>query len=513
MTSASDINAGKAVIGVVLDDSTIKQQMDSTAARMQASAAGIHASTISTLKEQLKAGTITQDEYTAAVNRSKKSLDGAGLSAKETTSAFGGMKSQIASMVAAYASIATVVSAVRSVAKEFQAIEEDALLAEKLGIANDRFQGMKIAAQQADVELTAFTSAIQKMSVQIGKASLSGEESTKWLNRMGLTLADLIDLSADQQFLKIASAMRESLSATEQMAAAAEIFGRGSTDMVRLLTLTKEGLDATTESARATGQAVGDLAVKQIKAANDAMDRLANSWEGLKRSLATSAGPFVAFAIDDITKWCKEVRDTFIDIRHDIDSWYGLLPTELPTSAEANVEYDSGPIEKWRQEYGTPTDRKAREEAKAAAALQLENQAIEDRITLNRERAETLRSEADEYEEMMAAEREIAAERQEAERKRIEAEKAMAEQTAGYAAQFEAHINAPLIAEEERRKAAKMEAAKTRMSVAGTFSGWRLSDQFSGQTVDKEMLAELKKINEGLRKYDRTGDKTADYYT
>lgn len=490
MTSPSDINAGKAVIGVVLDDSTIKQQMEGTAARMQASAAGIHASTISTLKDQLKAGTITQEEYTAAVNRSKKSLDGAAMSAKETGKAvkttgdiFGGMKTQIAAYVAGFATLATVTSAIRAVGAEFKAIKDEALLAEKLGMTAKSFVGMKIAAQQADVEMETFTGAIVKMSIAIGKARMEGSESAKWLDRIGLSLKDLSDLGTDEQFLRIAQAMRDTLSPSEQLAASTELFGRNTSDMVRLLQLTREGLAETTAEAVKTGQAMDDFNIAKIKEANDAIDSLKNTWEGLKRSVAVTAAPVVGPAARAVELYFRTRGFT--------------------------TGFGGEVIEVVRDEVTSPNADGKQDQAKTLGNRDTDRSIAED--TDREERARESAKLTDEYAEQFASEmeRNILASAA-----RAKSEAYITEQTNEYARMFEASINAPLIAEESKRRAAAMEAAKTRTTAEGTFSGWRLGDQFTQQAVEKEQLTELKKMNDGFRKLlIKIGVKKPDFYT
>jgi hypothetical protein len=518
------------ILDVRLKDGNISQQrynLAVDAARREFLAASTPAQRyqeeIRQLDTQLKQGVITQRQYEDAMRRAKLAMVESHLAANESGSAFSGLRSEIAGYVAGFASIATVTTVIRGVAEEFKKIEDEALLAEKLGMANERFQGLKIAAQQADVEMETFTSAMQRMAVAIGKISLRGEESTKWLDRMGLSLDDLFGLSADEQFLIIAAAMRENLTESERLAAATEIFGRNTTDMVRLLELTRSKLDETTAAAIENGQALGKDQVEAIKRANDAMDDLGNAWEGLKRALAVSVVPALTFAFKELADILQNVANSWRDFKKEFTPQAGSVVGDI-VGAEPDVEYDNTGLERWRREHSKEAIRARTDEY--ASQFESEMEAASNEYDRQRDLVE--------YQNRLAQER-------------AAAEQQVIDQTNEYASQFGAAMNARsesmdrlVTAEREAADAAaasgddaaamfaaSMEGRSEAMdrllederlklesrTSRGAFSGWALGRQFTSETVDKEQLAELKKLNDGIRKIKIETGSPVDFYT
>lgn len=488
-----------------------------------------YAEAIRQLDAQLKSGAITQAQYAQAVGKAKLSLIDSHLAANKTNSAFAGLASQIGSYVAGFASLATVVGVIRSVGAEFEKVEQESLLAKKLGMAEDRFQGLKIAAQQADVEFALVETAMVKMSVAIGKASLKGEESTKWLDRMGVSVSDLVGLSADKQFLLIADAMRRNLNESEQLAAATEIFGRGTTDMIRLLGLTKEKLDETTEAAIRNGQALSGASVEAIKEANDALDNLSNSWEGLKRSMASGFGPALSEIFRNMADILRNIANFPQDFKDSLKPQAGSIAgnyygVEADTPA---ADYDNAALERWRKE----NSKEAIAAREQGYATQFENE---------------MQSRSNDMDRQKNLDEELARQKEE----RIAAEQAVVDQTNAYADQFSATMEAAdrrnkeiLDTREYERKAAedlakqedeyakmfegemetrskemggKWEEERARLASRtsqGTFSGWRLGQMYNSEQIDREQLAELKKANENLRELRMNRGEKPGFYT
>lgn len=182
--------------------------------------------------------------------------------------------------------------------KGFAAVSAAGALSENLRITTDSLLGLQGVARLSGASADAMASALENLSVVTGKAEAGNAKAAKSLGMVGLAAQDLIGLSPDQQFAKIADGINRLGSASEQAAAAQMLFGSSGTELLQTLRLGSDGLAAATAEVNALQGAVSALDTAQVLNAGDSFENLKLLVEGLANQLAIQLAPFIAYIAD-----------------------------------------------------------------------------------------------------------------------------------------------------------------------------------------------------------------------
>jgi len=196
--------------------------------------------------------------------------------------------------VAAFSAAAGAV--VRSQLKTIDAV---AKTSDELGIATDKLIGLQHAAELTGAGADSIAPSLRKMTRFIGEGATGAAEYTDTLNRLGLSVNELIKLSPDQQFQKISESINTLPTRTEQASAAMEIFGRSGS---KLLNLMGSDMGALIAEADRLGISVNRLDAAKIEAANDAITRAKAAFTGAARTLTIQLAPIIEAVANKFTE-------------------------------------------------------------------------------------------------------------------------------------------------------------------------------------------------------------------
>jgi hypothetical protein len=154
-------------------------------------------------------------------------------------------------------------------------------LHDKTGISVEGLQKFQVAGDDAGNTVEELAKSVNMMQNRLagGDASAIGA-----LNKMGLSLSELKRLSPDQQFMEIASAIREIQDPAEQVNAAMDVFGRSGAEILPTI---KRGFDDLKDAS----VGMSAEAVKALDETGDAIDRL---WRTSKSKLGEVVGNILA---------------------------------------------------------------------------------------------------------------------------------------------------------------------------------------------------------------------------
>lgn len=141
-------------------------------------------------------------------------------------------------------------------------------LAAQTGLSTRAIQEMQHAAGQTGASLENFTNAAFKLGVNLAGGSNSVQGAVE---RLGLSYLQLRQMSPDQQFNTIATALGGVQSAQERNKLAVELFGKAAKDILPAIA---QGYDNIAKSALIAGD-------DQLKALDMAGDALSSFWDGL----------------------------------------------------------------------------------------------------------------------------------------------------------------------------------------------------------------------------------------
>lgn len=259
------------------------------------------------LAMQISANTAQLATAVADVN---KRLDSLGTAGKKAASDLGTLKTieigrlaidGIQAATGAFLSLTgAVTGAVKSVTSFALSVgqELDALndVANRTGVGVEALQAYARAAADTGVSVETFAKQIQKLTINIGQASLDDKEREKF-EKLGITFENLKKQTPEKQFEQIVDSISRIADPAERAATAVQFFGKGGIELGELFTLGPGALTKMREEAISLGQVVDSDAVKAIDNMNDSFAAVQATIKGLVGTiLGELAGPISTIA-------------------------------------------------------------------------------------------------------------------------------------------------------------------------------------------------------------------------
>jgi hypothetical protein len=244
------------------------------------------------------AGTVTVDfaadtaGFTADLKKVQQSL-------KSMETGFSSVGS-IARTALGFFSVTAVTSFARAA---FEAADATATAAERAGIAVESFSRLQFAAGQADVEMGALTTGIQKFQVAISEASSGGKAAQETLARFGLEAEKLRSLTIEQQLGEVADAFAKITDPATRTRLAVDLFGRSAgPQLVPLLAQGREGIAQLTTEADKLGVTLTENTAAAVDQTDKAIKRLVATLKGAATSALASLSVAILGDPDEIRR-------------------------------------------------------------------------------------------------------------------------------------------------------------------------------------------------------------------
>lgn len=221
----------------------------------------------------------------------------------------GGMAMFTAGLAAVQGALAAVGGAISSVKQAFDEMDQVADTAARLGTSSDSLVALGYAAQMSGSSAETLNGALEKMQNLIGEGAAGNETAAKAFAQLGLTIAELKGMSADQAFAAIAEQMQGVGSATDRTKIAIDIFGRTGGELVQLLGQGAEGLNAMGAEAEGLGLLMGG-AREGVSSVNDALDKMRAAWRAFVQQVAVLVAPAItaiANALATVVGWFNKL--------------------------------------------------------------------------------------------------------------------------------------------------------------------------------------------------------------
>lgn len=277
-----------------------------------------YSKTIEELDEQLRAGRISQDTYNRASQKARSDLDRVGDSAKKTDKSIESL-ARNTSILANIEIGRLFVGGIQAIGNVFRDVAGrvtslvanvnagvDSLndLSARTGIGVEALQGYSFAAKLAGVDTEQFGVAVQKLGVNIGKAT-PGDALDKALKGINLSLSDLRALSPEEQFSEIGSAISQLPTAADRAAASVALFGKQGGALAPLFREGTASLEELQVEAKQLGAIVSNEQVANIGDMNDAFDKVGLSIQGIIGQVLGNLAPAVTAVTDQIIEYIK----------------------------------------------------------------------------------------------------------------------------------------------------------------------------------------------------------------
>jgi len=259
------------------------------------------------LAMQITANTAQLAQAVADVNAKLDSLGEAGKKASADLGtlknieigklALGGIKAATAAFTSLATSVTGAVTSVTqfalSVGEELDALND---VANRTGVGVEALQAYARAAADTGVSVESFAKQIQKLTINIGKATLD-DKAQKKFEELGIVFEELKTATPEQQFEQVVDAISRIADPAERAAQAVQFFGKGGIELGELFTLGPGALTQMRQEAIALGQVVDADAVKAIDNMNDSFAAVYATVKGLVGTiLGELAGPISQIA-------------------------------------------------------------------------------------------------------------------------------------------------------------------------------------------------------------------------
>jgi len=166
----------------------------------------------------------------------------------------------------------------------------------KLGIATEKLAGLEHAAILGGVSASTMDKSIEKLGLNLVKASAGTGSAVKALDALGLSAKDLLQLSPDERMGKIADALGRVDGAAAKTKIAFDLFGKSGAGLTNVLKDGSAGLAAMQKDAELAGLALSAIDASMLEQAGDEMDRVAQQTKGFSQQLALKFTPLIAAA-------------------------------------------------------------------------------------------------------------------------------------------------------------------------------------------------------------------------
>jgi len=171
--------------------------------------------------------------------------------------------------------------------------------ADKLGVTTQALAGLQHAADLTGVSSKALNKGLLDMTVKVQDAAKGTGEAKDALKELGLNAQVLAKMSPDQQFKKIAEAMKSVEHHGNKVAIAYDLFGAKGTDLINTLALGEAGLNQTAKEAELLGLSLNRVDAAKVEAATDAMTKSAGVVKGLGNAITVTLAPYVKAVSDE----------------------------------------------------------------------------------------------------------------------------------------------------------------------------------------------------------------------
>jgi TP901 family phage tail tape measure protein len=218
-----------------------------------------------------------RDGVTEPLRRAEKRMELFGEKVKEIGSAVAMAGAAVAAFGGAIVGAAAAsVAAFAKIAGDFSDI------AAQTGLTVELMSELETALKDAGSSVEEFSKSVVKMRRFISEAADGSKGAAEALGKLGLSASDLINLSADDQFLKIADALSQVKNPTDRLALAMELFGKSAYKMLPVLEAGGAGIEEFRRKAREMGFSLSgetadsaDALGTQIEVLQDQFKRIA----------------------------------------------------------------------------------------------------------------------------------------------------------------------------------------------------------------------------------------------
>ena len=241
--------------------------------------------------------------FTASTSGLTAGVNSASASMKKLQSDVAGLRSGMGALVAIQGTqlFASFVSGATSAARSLvgmgaaatEAISAQNDLAGRLGVTYGELAGLSYAGSLVGVSTDQIGAAMTRAQVTFAKAADGSNVANAAFAQLGISVADLNGLSAEQQFEAIAQAISQLPTEAERAAAAVAVFGRAGVGLLPMFNEGAAGIQAAREEAERFGLTLTNAQAGNVDAMGDSFDKVRAAIQGVINQVTAYLAPAV----------------------------------------------------------------------------------------------------------------------------------------------------------------------------------------------------------------------------
>lgn len=204
--------------------------------------------------------------------------------------------------------------AVTALADSFERLDRVAKISKSLEVSPEFIQGLDLAASQTGESFDKMQDSVKEFNLRMGEAKRGTGAALEGLEILGFTIDDFNNSSPEEGYLKVADAISKIEDPQLKIFAAGEVFGGAGEELINLFNKGEDGLRSFIEMSNEFGGPISKEELNRIEVANNAIDRMTRSFEGIVNQLAIRLAPaieFISGAITILVNRLQEVIDKF----------------------------------------------------------------------------------------------------------------------------------------------------------------------------------------------------------
>lgn len=188
---------------------------------------------------------------------------------------------------------------INKVSKEIDSLAKTALL---LNVGVNELQRLQFAAEKAGVTSTNLNLGLQRMTRRLGEAARGGGEAKGALEALGLNIENISKLTADQQFLAIAAALKKVKNESEQLSLAFKFFDSEGAKIVNAIRLGVEDLGKEFDDLNL---GITDQEASSVENMRDRMTELSTIIKSIKQATVAFLAPAITEGLIALREYVK----------------------------------------------------------------------------------------------------------------------------------------------------------------------------------------------------------------
>ena len=195
------------------------------------------------------------------------------------------------------------------VKKTMDSIETTSRLSDRLGMTTEDLISLQYAARQSGMSTEEMNNALETFIRRIGEASTGGGSAAKTLRDLGLSAQELAFKDPAEALKLVADRINQLPNAATKGAAAFDLFGRKSKDMLNLLAGGSTGIEAMRKRAEQLHITFSNLDAAKVTEANDKLKDAQEVLKGVAQTAVIEMAPAISAAADQFIIFVTSIKD------------------------------------------------------------------------------------------------------------------------------------------------------------------------------------------------------------